>query len=143
MTTPTDKPPRMTLDERGSRRAIRAEHQDKPPSAGEVTQIIVFISHDSPAYAKKLAALQTERERLEREWKRECFDADQICAALGLTEDESRSEGGSLLVARIVAKIAAAEERARLERENATLRKGCKDVELILGKYDYFRGVKP
>jgi hypothetical protein len=37
--------------------------------------------------------------------ERECADADKICAALGLTVDKSRTEGGSLNVPRIVGHI--------------------------------------
>lgn len=37
--------------------------------------------------------------------ERECADADRICAALGLTVEQSRTEGGSLNVPRIVAHI--------------------------------------
>jgi len=37
--------------------------------------------------------------------ERECADADRICAALGLTVEQSRTEGGSLNVPRIVGHI--------------------------------------
>jgi len=37
--------------------------------------------------------------------ERECADADRICAALGLTVEQSRTDGGSLNVPRIIAHI--------------------------------------
>ena len=55
--------------------------------------------------AAALRQLQERIKELEGEWERECDDADKILAALGLAEDQGRTEGGSLHVPRIVNRI--------------------------------------
>lgn len=40
--------------------------------------------------------------RLRQEWERESRDADRICAKLGLTPEQYRTEGGSLHVPHIL-----------------------------------------
>ena len=44
-------------------------------------------------------------QHLRQEWERECKDANKICEALGMTETEFRTEGGSLRVQRVIAEI--------------------------------------
>lgn len=61
----------------------------------DITRLYASLQAESAA----LAAASAD------DLERECADADRICAALGLTVEQSRTEGGSLNVPRIVAHI--------------------------------------
>lgn len=56
-----------------------------------------------------LAAVEKDAARLAEEWKRECSDADQILLTLGLNPNSFRSEGGSLMLSKIVTVLAGKE----------------------------------
>lgn len=64
-----------------------------------------------------------ERDRLRREWQRECEDTNLLLQGLGLAPCEHRSEGGSLLHGRILHTVRKVrDERDRLATELAEAR---------------------
>ena len=80
--------------------ALSAEPMDE-----KMQPIIETLESQWPIAAVFVRAQSRALAAMKAEWEHECSDGDRICAALGMGED-ARTDGGSLHLPRILARIA-------------------------------------